>query len=125
MWKYYNPNPYGKTVGDCTVRALAMSLTEDWTTAYARLVLMGYLMGDMPSSDSVWSEVLRDKGFRRYVIPNECPSCYTVADFAAEHPSGTYVLALGGHVVCVKDGDIYDSWDSSREVPAYYFTREE
>lgn len=125
MWKYYNPNPYGKTVGDCTVRALSKALDEDWTTAYARLVLAGYLLGDMPSSDAVWSDVLRSKGFKRYVIPNTCPSCYTVADFAAEHPSGTYILAIGGHVVCVEHGDVYDSWDSTRESPVFYFTREE
>ena len=47
-----------------------------------------------------------------------------MADFAAEHPSGTYILALSGHVVCVMDGDYYDTWDSGGEVPLYYWRKE-
>lgn len=36
---------------------------------------------------------------------------------------GIYVLALQGHVVCVIDGVYYDSWDSGREVPLYYWQK--
>ena len=88
------------------------------------LALQGYLMGDMPSANHVWGAYLREKGFRRAVIPDECPDCYTVADFAAEHPDGTYILALSGHVVCVRDGDYFDTWDSGGEVPLYYWHKE-
>lgn len=83
----------------------------------------GYNMGDMPSSDSVWGAVLRQNGFYRAIVPNTCPECYTAEDFADDHPSGTYVLAFGGHVATIKDGNLYDSWDSSREVPQYYWHR--
>ena len=121
MWEYYNPNPCGKNVGDCTVRAMTMALGEPWDTAYARLVVQGYLLGDMPSSDAVWGAVLRAKGFKRNIIPNSCPDCYTVADFAAEHPTGTFVLALGGHVLTLKDGIAFDSWDSTGETPIFYY----
>ena len=49
---------------------------------------------------------------------------YTVADFAAGHPTGRYILGTGEHAVAVVDGDIIDSWDSSQEIPIYYFTKE-
>ena len=58
-------------------------------------------------------------GFYRMAIPSKCPDCYTVDDFCRDHPYGTYVLGLGGHVATVIDGCLYDSWDSSREVPIY------
>ena len=45
------------------------------------------------------------------------------ADFAAEHPDGTYILALATHVVCVRDGDWLDTWDSGDETPLYYWEK--
>ena len=78
----------------------------------------------MPNSDSVWGSYLRSKGFERAIIPNTCPDCYTVADFAADHPTGTYVLGTGTHAVTVQDGVIYDAFDSSNEIPIFYYTRE-
>ena len=125
MWVEYNPNPYNRKVGDCAVRAVAKAMHEDWDTAFTRLIVSAYEMGDMPSSDSVWGATLRKEGFRRETIPNECPDCYTVAEFAEAHPTGVYVLALGGHVLTVDEGNIYDSWDSSNEIPQYYYTKEE
>ena len=124
MWARHNENPDGRNVGDCTVRAISTALGQEWETTYIALALQGYLMGDMPSANHVWGAYLREKGFRRAVIPDECLDCYTVADFAAEHPSGTYILALSGHVVCVMDGDYYDTWDSGGEVPLYYWRKE-
>jgi hypothetical protein len=75
----------------------------------------------MPNSDSVWGAVLREEGFKRYIIPNSCPDCYTVKDFCIDHPRGTYVLGTGGHVVTVVNGDYFDSWDSGEEVPIFYW----
>ena len=75
----------------------------------------------MPSSDSVWGDVLRADGFRRFALPNACPDCYTAADFCRDHPQGVYVLAFGGHVATVRDGWLLDAWDSSAESPIYYY----
>ena len=123
MWKYWNPNPAGRNVGDCAIRAVAKALDTDWETAYLMVALAGYRMGDMPSSDSVWGAVLRQNGFYRESIPNTCPDCYTAEEFCQDHPNGTYVLGFGGHVATVEDGILYDSWDSSREIPQYYWRR--
>ena len=123
MWVKYNPNPAGRMVGDCAVRAISAALDIDWETAYQLIANAGYQMGDMPSSDSVWGAVLRQNGFYRKAIPNSCPDCYTAEDFANDHPHGTYVLGFGGHVATVKDGRIFDSWDSRGEIPIYYWFR--
>lgn len=125
MWKQYNPNPAGRSVGDCSIRALTRALRIPWEEAYARACSNGYLMGDMPSADAVWGSVLRQAGFKRYAVPNTCPDCYTLAAFAEDHPEGVYVVGTGGHVATVEGGDIYDSWDSSEEVAIYYWHRED
>lgn len=123
MYIYYNPNPVGRNVGDCSIRAVAKALGISWEDAYALIVTNGYRMGDMPSSDSVWGSVLRQNGFRKEIIPNTCPDCYTAEEFAKDNPVGVYVLGFGGHVATVRDGKLYDSWDSSREIPQYFWTK--
>lgn len=121
MWIKYNPNPCGRSVGDCSVRAVARALNVDWESAYRMITRAGLDMCDMPSSDSVWGAVLRQNGFYRKAIPNTCPSCYTARDFCKDHEFGVYVLGFGGHVATVVNGNLYDSWDSSNEVPQYYW----
>ena len=120
-WKPFNNNPVSRNVGDCAVRAVSVALGIDWETAFALIANNAYQMGDMPSSNAVWGSVLRQHGFKRSVIPNSCPDCYTAEQFAADHPHGTYVLGFGNHVATVKDGVILDSWDSSQEIPQYYW----
>lgn len=125
MYEHYNPNPVRTDgVGDCAVRAVAKALDVTWEKAYAMLSANGFLMGDLPSSDVVWGSVLRQHGFTRQIIPNICPDCYTVEDFIEAHPQGIYALKSEGHVAVVKDGVLYDSWDSRNTVPIYYWTKE-
>ncbi len=124
MWIEFNPNPKGIRVGDCSVRAICKAIGERWETAFARIALEGFIMGDMPSSDAVWGNVLRRNGFERKTIPNTCPDCYTADDFCRDNPRGTFVLAFGGHVATVVDGDLYDSWDSRNEIPIYFYAEE-
>ena len=125
MWREFNPNPLSRRVGDCAVRAVSKALGVDWEEAFAEIAANAFAMGDMPSSDSVWGAVLRQHGFYRDVIPNTCPDCYTAEDFAKDHPKGVYVLAFGGHVATVEDGDLYDSWNSSQLVPQYFYYRKD
>lgn len=125
MWIKYNPNPAGRLVGDCAVRAVSAALGIDWEEAYNLIADAGYNMGDMPSSNSVWGAVLRQNGFYRAAVPNTCPDCYTAADFAQDHPRGVFVLGFGTHVATVIDGNIYDSWNSSNEIPQYFWYRKE
>lgn len=125
MWVEFNPNPTGRRVGDCAVRAVAKALDVDWETAYAMIANNGFQMGDMPSSNSVWGAVLRQNGFYRQSIPDSCPDCYTAEDFCKDNPKGIFVLGFGTHVATVVDGDIYDAWDSSKEIPQYVWYRKE
>lgn len=123
MFVKYNANPLGKQVGDCVVRAISKVTGQDWQTTYAGLSVQGYMMYDMASSNSVWGAYLRKLSYKRHIIPETCPDCYTVKDFCKDHPNGTYLLALDKHVVAVDSGDYFDTWDSGNETPIYYFER--
>lgn len=118
--KYYNPNPYNRNVGDCSVRALSKALNKDWIGTYCGLCVEGALLGDMPSANSVWGSYLRKHGFQRHMAPDDI----TVFEFADSHKIGTYILALSGHVICVEDNVLYDTWDSRNEIVLYYWSKE-
>ena len=123
MYKYYNPNPKNRLVDDCVIRAIALLTDQTWDNTYIGITMAGFDEKDMPSSGRAFSKYLSDVGFKRYVIPNTCPSCYTVRDFCSDNPKGNYLLVTDKHVIGVKDGNYYDTWDSGDEIPMYYWQR--
>ena len=123
MYVYFNSNPVGNRVGDCSVRAVSKVLGISWDDAFDLLADAAKAMGDMPSSNNVISAVLRGNGFYRENLPSFCPDCYTVKEFAYNNPVGTYVLNTGNHVVAVVNGNWFDAWDSGDEIPLYFWTR--
>lgn len=81
------------------------------------------MMCDWGDSNAVWGTYLHSLGYHQDIIPDAFERRYTIANFASEHNEGTFLVATGKHLVCVQDGTIFDSWDSSDEIPAYYFHR--
>ena len=124
MWIEYNPNPFGKRVGDCVVRAISKAINKPWGCVFIELCVQGFMMGDLPSSNAVWSAYLKHKGFKRCTI-QDCPDCYDVENFCEENKKGIFVLGTGSHAVTVIDGNYFDAWDCGKEIPLYYFSKEE
>lgn len=123
---YFNPNPKARRVGDCSVRAVCKALEQDWDTSFLGITVIAMKEYDMPSANYIWGNYLVHQGFTRIVIPNNCPMCSTVREFADSHENGTYVLACDGdHVVTVVDGDYYDTWDSGDSVVLYFYKKNE
>lgn len=125
MYRNLNINPIHKRADDCTVRAIATVTGDKWEDIYVDLCREGLRYYDMPSANHVWGSYLKKRGFKRRIIPDTCPQCYTVSEFAEDHPYGSYILALHGHVVPVIDGDYYDTWDSGDRIPVYYWEKGE
>ena len=125
MFVYTNPNPIKRNIGDCVIRAIAIATDSSWEKTYMDLCTEGLEMADLPNSNAVWSSYLKKLGFRKGIVPDTCPDCYTVADFAEDNPYGVFVLCTGSHTVTIMDGNIYDAWDSSSEIPIFYYYKED
>lgn len=121
-WVYYNPNPANKNTDDCQIRALCKALGESWDYTKLLIAFKGLKLKDVDTADHVWGAILYENGFLDYKVPHGRGEG-SLKEFAEKHPIGTYVVKLSGHVVCVKDGDYYDTWDSGKCVPIYYWTR--
>ena len=124
LYKFFNPNPAGKMVRDCVVRAICKAENLSWEFAYLSICAAGLVEYDMPDGNDVWGIYFKNRGYTREYIPNTCHDCYTVRRFCEEHPKGLFVLCTGNHAVTVVDGDYYDAWDSGNEVPMYFWTKE-
>lgn len=124
MYIPFNPNPANRRTDDCVIRAISKVLDIPWERAYIMLAVKGLETYDLPNANNVWGALLKDNGFVREVIPNTCPDCYTVEDFCADNPVGTYVLGTGTHAIACIDGNYYDTWQSGESVPIYVYRKE-
>lgn len=121
MWIKYNANPVANRVEDCAIRAVAVALDVSWKYAFDLIAKNAKEMGNVMHSNAVFGSVLRQHGFKRFIVPNSCPDCYTLIDFCMDNPEGVYVVGLDSHVVAVVDGNYIDTWDSGNEIPIYYW----
>lgn len=123
MFKEFNVNPKGKRVDDCTVRAISLLMDQPWDKTFMGLVEVAFEMKNMPSANAVWGTYLSHNGYRRHIIPDTCPDCFTIRDFCRDNPNGIFLLATGTHVVTAIDGDYYDTWDSGDEIPTHFWKK--
>jgi hypothetical protein len=125
MFIEYNINPVANRTEDCGIRAVAVALGLTWEQAFDLLAYNARAMGDVMHSNAVIGSALRQNGFNKALIPNQCPDCYTIADFAIDNPKGDFVVGTGSHVVAVVDGNIIDTFNSKDLVPVWYWYRKE
>lgn len=111
MYRFYNANPLGRRVNDCTVRAFSLAREETWTETYSHLCALAQEQATMPDDVDYIDEYL-SKSFHRI-----CGCKYnikiTVGEFVDTHPQGTYLITMRGHITCAIDGCIYDTFDPS------------
>ena len=100
-------------------------MDKSWDDTYLGIVMQGFIDKDMPSSNAVWDNYLLENGYKKHVLPDTCPNCYTVNNFVEDHPRGRYILATGSHVIAAVDGCYFDTWDSGSETVIYYYTNQE
>lgn len=121
MWIKYNANPLANRIEDCAIRAVAVALDIPWDNAFDLIAQSAKAMGAVMHQNVAFGAVLRQNGFRRYIIPNYCPDCYTIKDFCQDHPEGTFVVGTDSHVVAVINGNYIDSFNSGDLIVLYYW----
>lgn len=123
MWVYANPNPCRQEEPDCVVRAIALATGQEWDEVHWDLCTLSHIHCTMPSVNWLWGLYLKACGFEKFLLPESCPECITVREFAKRYPRGTYVIGTGTHAVAVISGNWYDAWDSGGETPTYFYRK--
>lgn len=111
-FKYTNPHPKKKkNLGDCSIRALSIATGKDWLTIYDELAAIGReILAPQGSMEAIniYMERIGTK------IPVKVDGKrLTAKDLCALRGSHTYVIRTAGHVACVKNKKLRDTWDSS------------
>ncbi len=122
IYKYYNPNPDAKPGkhwhrSDCVIRAFACALNRRWTEVYKDLCEIGLKKFDIPLGERVIKEYVKKNGMEQVSLP-----VYTKLRDFVKKSKGTCICNLRGHMVCVKEGQIWDTWDCSYSTMKTYYT---
>lgn len=111
MYKYYNANPLGRNVHDCTVRAISLATQRSWDETYRELSNYAQALAVMPDDVHYIDDYLDNHFEKIYYCSQNCK--ISVDDFIASQPKGTYLITMSGHITCCIDGCIYDTFDPS------------
>ena len=105
-----------KNVADCSVRSMMAAEGMTWEQAYNELCAMGLKKLRMPNELETIQACLKTHGYEPEKAPMKDTADghkkrYTVKEFAKANKKATCILSLSGHVVCIKNGNWYDTWD--------------
>ena len=120
MFKFTNPHPQGKRVGDCVKRACCLASGINYHDIAIMLNRYKKETGcsKFNNSDN-WKSFVenvllgkKDKDDMQHAFYGRR---YTVDDYARYWDEETAILRCSHHIVCVKDGDYLDTWDSGEK----------
>lgn len=113
MYRYYNANALNKYEDDCVIRAISCATNKSWDYVY-----------DYLSDIAQYEGTLLDK--REFVL-NYLDRTYkrikgikgTVGYVSSMYPNNTLLITMRGHIVCSKNGIIYDTFDCRDRMVEY------
>lgn len=105
MYKFYNANPFKNNISDCTTRAISLAEGETWDYTYNKLSKLAQSKGEMFDSVEFIESYLDDR------YPRQCHYAKTIEEFIKEFPNGIYLCTMPGHITCIINGCVYDTFD--------------
>lgn len=108
-FQYYNANPLGRRVNDCTVRAISLATNLSWDEAYDWLSLYAKSQAIMMDEVEYIDQFLDEHFIKMCGCKGQVK--VTIDQFINSHPTGTYLITMNGHITCCIDGTIYDTFD--------------
>lgn len=123
---YHNENPHGIKTTDCVVRALCTALEQDYYDTVMELAKFQCETGYDKSDKKGYSIYLESKGWVKMKQPKKPDGTkYTGKDFGEVY-KGVCIAHIGSHhVVAIKNGVVYDTWDSSEGCIGNYWIKKE
>lgn len=125
---FYNANTDNNHSPDCVARSISLAFESSYNTVkyqlrkFARQRDNGLVWNNIVNF-SAWIKQTYGSQYVFQRIKDFCGSdALTVKEFSETYSTGSYLLLVGDvanrltHMVAVVDGDIYDSWDSQKQI---------
>jgi len=114
MYKYYNANALNKIEDDCVIRAISCATNKSWDYVYDYLSDIAQYEGTLMDKKEFVIRYL-DKKYKRI---NNIKG--TVGYISGMFPNNTLLITMdGSHIVCSKNGTIYDTFDCRNREAEY------
>lgn len=130
---YFNANPKNRITGDCSFRAIATGLNQDYNKTVMEMAEMmcktGYALNDAKGEE----RYLESKGWIKMPQPRKADNTkYTGEEFCRwldknDNRNKRIICHIGGnHTVCIVKEDlfrIWDTWNSSNGCIGNYWVK--
>ena len=94
---------------DTNIRAISLATEQTWDDTYIMLSEYGRQQGITFSEVEFINDFLSER-YERYCPPRKTE---TVGDFVNLNLPGRWLITMRGHITCVIDGILYDTFDCS------------
>lgn len=117
IWKFNNPHPQKKLLGDCVVRAYCLATGMDYLEARRELNRANKeLKCRHYTAREFTPKFFNMKGFEKLSFPARAGYARMNGQrFAETYTKGRYILNMAHHLSCCIDGVINDTWDCSEK----------
>lgn len=105
MYKFYNANAVNRYEDDCVIRAISCATGRSWDSVYDYLSDIAQYEGTLFDK----KEFVRSYLDRTYERIKGLEG--TVGYISSLFPNNTLLITARNHIVCSKDGIIYDTFD--------------
>lgn len=106
MYKFYNANAVNRYTDDCVIRAISCATNKSWDYVYDYLSDIAQYEGTLLDK----KEFVRSYLDRTYQRLDGIKG--SVGYVSAMFPNNVILIATSNHLVCSKNGCIYDTFDS-------------
>lgn len=108
---------------DCVVRAIAHALGQDYKSTFQELLNLSWELLELPNEEKCYEVYLEKKGWvKNKPMRNSRNRKLRVFQYPK---NGTYIVHTSGHLTCVKDGKLLDSWNCQKWCANSYYTKGE
>lgn len=115
-WEYFNPNTTSpdEAHDDCTIRAICAVCGADWPSIAYNYFMWCYRRGCVPGEPKPFRSYLEELEFHEWDEYSRKDNVIkpTVRGLVNEYPTLTAILICNNHVVGVREGKYFDTWDS-------------
>lgn len=100
-------------IGDCVIRAISIATQQDYKKVWGDLFELGKEMGFMPNNEQTYVKYLADNGWNEIKFGKKLVRL-SFSEVTEMSKDRFIVCHTAGHLVAMKDGDIYDTYDSRK-----------
>lgn len=106
-FQYWNENPDGEHIGDCVTRAITLASGLSYEQVQEKLYYCGKLLECDPLCVSCYDFLLT----KYFEFDSVDTQGLTLDEFGDKYTRGLFLVRSRGHISCLLDGVVYDTWD--------------